>query len=70
LKEKWIFAAPEGSINRAPKPLHREWIDSGLSYLKNRELPESGALWPAELVVRDATKGTILESLPFDLPFD
>jgi hypothetical protein len=71
-QEKWIFAAPPGKVNRAPKPLHEAWVGSALPPGPTLKafLPDSGALWPAELVLRDVATKAVVATIPFDLPFD
>jgi hypothetical protein len=71
-KEPWIFAVPPDAVGRAPKPLHKTALDVGLPPVleNNPALPDSGALLPAELVVRDAATGAVSLSLPIDVPFN
>jgi len=70
LDTQWIFAAPTGTIDRAPRPLHEVATEIGSLPGKEliKKLPRRGALVPAELIVRDAATGAITASVPMDSP--
>jgi len=71
LDTNWIFAAPAGTVDRAPRPVHVIATDMGLPpVIKERikDLWRRGALIPTELVVRDAATGATTASVPMDVP--
>lgn len=71
--EKWIFMAPEDSIPGRLKSGMKDWDDAGLPRLEQFEevipaLQAGGGLMPADLVVRQASTGELVESLAVDVP--
>ena len=66
---QWMYLAPPGTIDRAPRPVHESAIATELSP-KGREAIEKlghrGVVIPAELVVRDAASGAVTTKVAVD----
>jgi hypothetical protein len=69
-KQRWVFAAPPAAPQRPPKGLPEAARDLGLPPMSQMagDLPQAGAVLPAELVVRNAATGAIVSAWPIDLP--
>jgi hypothetical protein len=73
VEAKWILVAPGGPIFGSPQGVMEDWKDVGLPPLKQLEmfvpgLQAGGGLIFAELVVRQASTGEPVKSLPVGIP--
>jgi hypothetical protein len=71
--EKWILVAPGDAVPGSPQGVMKDWKDMGLPPLKQFEkvipaLEAGGGLIPADLVVRRASTGELVKSLPVNVP--
>jgi len=66
---QWMFLAPPGTIERAPRPVHESTIAAELSPQGMEvieKLGHRGVVIPAELVVRDVSSGAVTAKVAVD----
>lgn len=71
--EKWIFVAPGDPVPGSPQGGMKDWKDMGLPPFEQFEeltlaLEAGGGVIPADLVVRQASTGEPVKSLPVEVP--